>query len=133
MNLSEIELPSNRKFGFFFTAIFLSASAYFYVGERLVLVYPLVSVGFLFLLVTLIKADLLLPLNKLWMRLGLLLGMIVSPIVLGVIFFGLFTPISLAMRLAGRDELRLRFREKTSHWILRKSSQTQSDPFKHQF
>jgi len=66
------------------------------------------------------------------MRFGLLLGMIVSPIVLGLIFFALFTPIALFMRLFGRDELRLRLREKSTHWVRREET-TQTNSFKHQF
>ena len=92
----------------------------------------LVAAALAFLLVTLIKCDALLPLNKLWMRFGLLLGMIVSPIVLGVIFFGLFTPIAMLMRLSGRDELRLKFTQKTSHWISR-GEPIKPESFKHQF
>lgn len=133
MNLSDIELPSNQKFGLFFSGIFLAASTYFYIGESMANSYLLAVLGILFLITSLVKADILLPLNKLWMRLGLLLGMIVNPIVLGVIFFGLFTPISLAMRLFRRDELRLRFKHKSSHWIPRDSNLTQTDTFKNQF
>ena len=72
-----------------------------------------------FFLVTLIKSDALLPLNKLWMRFGVLLGIIVSPIVLGIIFFGMFTPIAILIRFSGRDELHLKFTQKGSHWIPR--------------
>jgi hypothetical protein len=133
MNISDIELPSNRKFGFFFSGVFIAVSGYFYFGERLAVAYSLAAIGVLFLAVTLIKADILLPLNKLWMRFGLLLGMVVSPIVMGVIFFGLFAPISLMMRLFGRDELRLRFKQKKSHWIPRDTANTQTDSFKNQF
>jgi len=86
----------------------------------------------IFLLVTLLKSDVLLPLNKLWMRLGILLGMIVSPIVLGIIFFGLITPIAMLMRLSGRDELHLKFTQKTSHWISREEP-VKSESFKYQF
>ena len=91
-----------------------------------------IAAALIFLLVTLVKSDALLPLNKLWMRFGLLLGMIVSPIVLGIIFFGLFTPIAILMRLSGRDELRLKFNQKASHWILR-GEPIKSESFKHQF
>jgi hypothetical protein len=73
-----------------------------------------------------------LPLNKLWMRFGLLLAMIVSPIVLSTIFFGLFTPIALVMRLSRRDELRLKFYKKQSYWIVRREP-IKSESFKHQF
>jgi hypothetical protein len=86
----------------------------------------------LFATVTLVKPDLLRPLNKLWMRFGFLLGKIVSPLILGIIFFALFTPIAVIMRLFRRDELRLRFKHKNSHWINREES-TQSTFFKNQF
>ena len=81
------KLPSNRKFGFFFTFVFAVVAAYFYYSANIVWVYGFVSVASIFLLITLIKNEALLPLNKLWMRFGLLLGIIVSPIVLGIIFF----------------------------------------------
>ena len=132
MKFSEIELPSNRKFGFFFTFVFAVAATYFYSFANVSLAYVFTGTASIFLLVTLIKSDSLHPLNKLWMRFGLLLGMIVSPIVLGVIFFGLFTPIAILMRLSGRDELRLKFAQKASHWISREEP-IKSESFKNQF
>ena len=132
MKFSEIELPSNQKFGFFFTFVFALAATYFYYSANVTWTYVFIAAALAFLLVTLIKSDALLPLNKLWMRFGLLLGIIVSPIVLGVIFFGLFTPIAFVMRLIGRDELRLKFIKKPSHWIPR-SEPIKSESFKHQF
>ena len=132
MKFSEIELPSNRKFGLFFTFVFVVAAAYFYYSASVSWAYVFIAAGLIFLLITLIKSDSLLPLNELWMRFGLLLGMIVSPIVLGIIFFGLFTPIAILMRLSGRDELRLRFSHKVSHWITR-SEPIKSESFKNQF
>ena len=132
MNFSDFELPSNRKFGFFFTFVFGAAAAYFHYSANVSWTYVFIATGLAFLLVTLINCDALLPLNKLWMRFGLLLGMIVSPIVLGIIFFGLFTPIAILMRLSGRDELRLKFAQKASHWISREEP-IKSESFKHQF
>ena len=132
MKFSEIELPSNRKFGFFFTFVFAVAAAYFYCSTNISWAYLFIGAASIFLLVTLIKSDALLPLNKLWMRFGFLLGMIVSPIILGIIFFGLFTPIAILMRLRGRDELRLKFSPKMSHWITR-SEPIKSESFKHQY
>ena len=101
MKFSEIELPSNRKFGLFFTFVFLVAAAYFYYSDNVTWAYSFILGALVFLLVALIKSDALLPLNKLWMRFGLLLSMIVSPIVLGVIFFGLFTPYALIIKIFG--------------------------------
>ena len=132
MNFSEIELPSNRKFGLFFTFVFAVAAAYFYYAENIVWTYAFVVASLIFLLITLIKSDALLPLNKLWMRFGLLFGVIVSKIVLGIIFFGLFMPIAVLMRLGGRDELSLQFSQKVSHWKTR-SEQIEPESFKNQF
>ena len=132
MKFSEIELPSNKKFGFFFTLIFAAASAYFYNSENMTLSFVFVAVSFIFLVITIMRAALLLPLNKLWMQFGFLLGRIISPLVLGIIFFGLFTPIATLMRLIGRDELRLKLSNKSSHWISR-SEPIKSDSFKNQF
>ena len=132
MQFSEIELPSNKKFGFFFALVFALISVYFYYATSASWAYTFGIASLTFLIVSTIKADILLPFNKLWMLFGHLLGMIVSPIILGIIFFGLFTPIAFFMRLAGRDELRLKFLNKPSHWISR-NDPIKSESFKHQF
>jgi len=132
MKLPEVELPSNKKFGYFFTFIFALLAAFFYSNSTEIWTYILTAISVILLVTTIIKADVLLPLNKLWMLFGLLLGMIVSPIVLGVIFFGLFTPIAFLMRLSGRDEMRLKFKNKKSHWISR-GEPIEADSFKNQF
>jgi hypothetical protein len=128
----EVELPSNKKFGFFFAFIFGLTALYLYVNFSILWAYSVAFFSAVLLLASIVKADVLLPLNKLWMRFGILLGMIVSPIILGVIFFGMFTPIAVLMRIWGRDELRLKLNDKVSHWILR-STPVQSDSFKNQF
>lgn len=132
MKNSEIELPSNKKFGFFFTLVFAATSAYLYNDSNVTWAYIFGPASLMFLVITLVKDVILLPLNKLWMGFGLLLATIVSPIVLGIIFFGLFTPIAIIMRLSGRDELRIKFSNKASHWLSR-SEPIKSDSFKHQF
>ena len=132
MKFSEDEVPSNRKFGLFFSLVFAVVAAYFFYSANMSLVYVSVTVSLTILVITLVKNELLVPLNKLWMHFGLLLGMIFNPIILGIIFFGLFTPIALFMRLIGRDELRLKLSKKSSHWISR-SKQIKSENFKQQF
>ena len=132
MQFREVALPSNKKFGLFFAFIFGVATLYFYLNASMSLAYYMAFASAIFVVVTIVKADVLLPLNKLWMRFGLLLGIIVSPIVLGVIFFGMFTPIAVLGRLSGRDELKLKFNNKASYWIPR-SAPIQSDSFKQQF
>ena len=79
-------------------------------------------VGFIFIAISLgffaaaLMSPTFLPLNKLWMKFGLLLSAIVSPIVMGLIFFGVFTPISIIMKVVGRDELCLQFKKENTHW-----------------
>ena len=133
MTLSDIELPSNRKFGLFFTAVFAIAVGYFFYEGASGLAWVFFALAIVFFVVTLTKSELLLPLNKCWMRFGLLLGMIVSPIVMGVIFFALFTPIGFLMRLFGRDELRLKPKSHASYWKVRNPIRPSVDSFKHQF
>mgnify|MGYP006084535943 CR=1 FL=1 len=132
MKFSEEKLPSNKKFGYFFTLIFALVTTYFFINSIESWAFFFGTVVVIFFVSTVIKPNVLLPLNKLWMRFGLLLGMIVSPLVLGIIFYGLFTPIAFLMRLSGRDELCLKFKNKTSHWISRDES-IQRESFRRQF
>tara|TARA_B100000768_G_C11273257_1_gene374524 strand:+ start:1618 stop:2001 length:384 start_codon:yes stop_codon:yes gene_type:complete len=126
-------LPSNKNFGFFFSIIFLLIGIYFYFVGALNIGIALLLLATIFFILTVLRSDLLLPLNKLWMRLGLVLGLIISPIVLGIIYFGLFTPIALLMRLFSRDELRLKLLPRSSFWRIRKNSKQIVESFKNQF
>ena len=132
MKLSEVKLPSNRKFGFFFSTIFLLISFYSYYIDSEIMFYILGLLCGILLITTITNPKVLLPLNKLWIKFGIVLGMIVSPIIMGIIFFGIFTPIAIIMRLSGRDELRLRFKKQKTHWINRKIL-IEFDSFKKQF
>ena len=127
MKFSDIEIPSNSKFGFFITLVFSAIAAYFFIAKTITWVYVFIVVALLFLVITLVNDKLLLPLNKLWMRFGLLVGMIISPILLGIIFFGLITPYGLIMRLFGRDELRIHKRKTGKYWVLRSKDTPQTD------
>ena len=129
----EQQLPSNKKFGFFFAVIFLFLALYFYNYAGQALALSSLSISVFFLLVALFFDTVLLPLNKLWMKFGFLLGKIVSPLIMGVIFFILFVPIGLIMRLFGRDELRLKMNSSDTHWKSREDDGSGSDSFKYQF
>lgn len=132
MNNSQIILPSNRKFGLFFSLVFSLVASYFFYLENNFWFYIFGLLALVFIIITLINNDSLGPLNKLWFKFGLLLGKIVSPVVMGLIFFGIFTPIAIFMRIIGRDELRLKNNNQTTHWIKRRTS-NQSEFFKRQF
>jgi hypothetical protein len=133
MKLSNIELPSDKKFGFFFSGVFFLIGFYFYFKNNFSILILFFILCIIFLAITLTKAEKLHPLNKLWMKFGQLLGVIISPIIMGIIFFGLFTPMSIFMRFFGRDELHLSFKIKKSFWISRQSSYLESNSFKNQF
>lgn len=100
-------LPTNRSFGILFTVVFALAGGYLWwthlVGHGWFL-----GAAALTLLVALTVPDWLAPFNRAWMKLAELLNRIVSPLVLGLIFFGIFTPIAWGMRLAGRDVMKRR-------------------------
>ena len=132
MKHTQVQLPSNRKFGFFFSSVFFILSAYFIYTQSQTIAQVMLLVASLFLIIALFKANLLLPLNKLWMQFGLILGRIISPVVLGIIFFGLITPYSVIIRMLGRDELHLKKAKNKSHWIHRSQDSPQTD-FKRQF
>ena len=129
---NDLKLPSNKKFGLFFSFVFLAASAYLYLNS-----FPLLSAIFVLLfsiliLISFTKNILLSPLNRLWMTIGLFLGKIISPIILLIIYLFLFTPIAIIMNVIGRDELKLKQKnKKTSFWITR--DEKKENNFKLQF
>ena len=132
ISFNDIQLPSNKRFGFFFTIVFLLTSVYFYIEFYKIAFYCFCFLTIVFFFITIFKAEILRPLNRLWMSLGLILGVIISPIIMGMIFFIIFTPVGILMRLFGRDELGLKLKKKSSYWIKREDS-NQSNSFKYQF
>ena len=133
MNQQEINLPSNRKFGLTFTVIFIILAIYFYFYQNNVLASIILTIGILFFPLTFLNESSLLPLNKLWMKFGFLLGKIMSPIIIALIFFGLFTPISILMFIFGRVELKLKNKKTKTNWILREDVIDKNIFFKQQF
>ncbi len=128
------ELPSNRKFGFFFSFLFICiAGLIFYKNLSLYLTLILVSLSASFLLISFISPQLLSMPNRLWYKLGIALSKIVNPIVLGFIFFFLITPVALVTRIFGRDELRIKKRLVLTYWIDRSPPELKPDSFKKQF
>ena len=126
-------LPSNKKIGIFFFIILTILSVVLFIYD-----YPLISVitlttGLISLTLSYLKPDLLLPVNKAWMTLGYLLGYIVSPIVIGSIFFVIFTPISIFLKIIGRDELKLLNKNSDSYWRKRQLNKGSQTSFKNQF
>jgi site-specific recombinase len=115
----EVPLPSNRKFGMLFFVVFGLLAGY--TGWRGRPAFPyFLGLSLAFLLVALAAPGLLRPLNRAWMAFAGLLHKVTSPIILGVMFFVLFTPVGLVMRLRRRDLMRRQFdRKADSYWIPR--------------
>jgi hypothetical protein len=128
-----VKLPSNLSFGWFFAAVFAVVAAYAFWKTWATVALVALSLAVLFSAVTLLAPRLLAPLNRLWYGLGMLLGKIISPIVLGLIFFVLITPVSLVTRLFGRDELKMKKRSVESYWVDRSPPGPPSDSFKNQY
>jgi len=127
-------LPSNRSFGLLFTIVFLLVAGYSWFEQLTrAWVYFWLALSGLFLFLTFMAPGILLPLNKAWYRLGLLMGKVVSPIVLGILFFIVISPVAIVTRLFRRDILLLRKRDVNSYWIERNPPGPQPESFKEQF
>ena len=116
--MKEYNLPSNKSFGIVFFIFFLILSFYFYINNNsfsIILIFLLLS--FFFLIFGLLQSKILTPLNKIWFKFGILLGKIISPIIMGIIFFFVVTPISFLMKLLKKDILNLKFNNNNSYWI----------------
>jgi len=129
----ENHLPSNKKFGLFFSAIFVLIAVYVYLKFRVEFAVFALTISTLFAIAAFLTPQILSPLNRLWFCLGLLLGKIVSPIVLALIYFVLITPVSLVTRLFGRDELKIKKRTVESYWVDRSPPGPPSESFKNQY
>jgi hypothetical protein len=133
MKLDNIQLPSEKKFGFFFSIIFFIIGIYYYQKNFFLISLIFACLCILLVIISLIKPRALIFFNKLWMQFGLLLGKIISPVVLSIIFFGVFASTGFLMRLFGRDLLNLKFKKKLSYWKIRKSLTVSQTNFYKQF
>ena len=114
-----IKLGTERNFGLVFTVVFLIISFYpLWFGKNINIWSCIIAFIFFFFAIFLPKV-LILP-NKLWFKLGFLLGAIVSPIIMGIIFFFVVTPTGLIMKLFNRDLINLKKSNKKSYWIEKK-------------
>ena len=126
-------LPSNKKIGIFFFIILTILSVVLFIYDYTLISVITLTTGLISLTLSYLKPDLLLPVNKAWMTLGYLLGYIVSPIVIGSIFFVIFTPISIFLKIIGRDELKLLNKNSDSYWRKRQLNKDSQTSFKNQF
>ena len=116
MSKNNIKIGSNKSFGIVFFIFFLIISIYPIFKDGNVRTWSLV-IAIIFLLLGLINSKFLTPLNKVWFEFGLILGKVVSPIVMGIVFFTVVTPIAFIMRISGKDLLNLKYNNNKSYWI----------------
>tara|TARA_B100000700_G_scaffold325087_1_gene432888 strand:+ start:329 stop:712 length:384 start_codon:yes stop_codon:yes gene_type:complete len=114
--MDNIKVGSNRSFGIVFFIVFLIIGLYPIINNENLRVWSII-LSLIFLSLGLINSKLLNPLNKLWFKFGILLGKIVSPIIMAIIFFFVVTPIGILMRLLKKDLLNLNFSSNKSYWI----------------
>ena len=113
-----MKLPSNRSFGILFFVVFFVIGIWPILNDGEYRIWSiLISSVFLFL--GIINSNFLTPLNKFWMKFGLLLGMIVTPIVMGIIFFLVVTPTGILLRLFRKDILKLKKNKSNTYWTLK--------------
>ena len=112
----KIKTSSNKSFGIVFFIVFLIISLYPLIKGGDLRLWSLI-VSLIFLILGLTNSIILTPLNRLWFKFGIFLGKIVSPIILGTIFFLIVTPTGLLLRLFGKDVINLKYNNNNSYWI----------------
>ena len=114
--MNKIKISSNRSFGVVFFILFFLISLYPLLNNESIRIWSLV-ISIIFLILGLLNSRILTPLNLIWMKFGILLGKIISPIIMGVIFFLVVTPIGILMRILKKDLLNLKFNINKTYWI----------------
>ena len=112
----KIKLPTNRNFGIVFSIVFLIIALWPLLKQNDLRLWSLYISGIFFVL-GLLNSKLLLPLNKIWFKFGILLGSIIAPIVMGIVFFLVVTPTGFIMKLLRKDLLNLKKNEKETYWL----------------
>ena len=120
---------SNRSFGILFFVVFLTISLWPLLKENDLRIWSFI-ISILFLILGILNSKILNPIKRVWIRFGELLGKIISPIVLAVVFFIVITPIGLFMKILRKDLLNIKFTKDKSYWIKRDKD---LGPMKNQF
>ena len=120
MDQSDIKIGSNRSFGILFFLVFLGFGLWPLTKEMSPNIY-LIIISVVFLVLGLLNSKLLSPLNEIWIKFGEILGRIIAPLIMALVYFLILTPISLLVRVFGKDLLGLKYlKQQNSYWIKRK-------------
>ena len=115
MKDQKIKIGSNKSFGIVFFIVFLII-AFWPMLNGNEINYWLLAISIVFLILGLINSKILTPLNKIWFKFGILLGNVIAPIVMGIIFFLIVTPTSIIMKILGKDLLNLKKTKNQTYW-----------------
>ena len=129
MKNNKIKISSNKSFGIVFFTVFLIIAIWPLLNGYEIRYWSLI-ISIVFLLLGILNSKILTPLNKIWFKIGILLGNVISPIVMSIIFFLVVTPTSFIMKILGKDLLNLKKNTKNSYWI---KKQNQNSRMKNQF
>ena len=129
MKNSKIKIGSNKSFGIVFFTVFLIIAIWPLLNGYEIRYWSLI-ISIVFLLLGILNSKILTPLNKIWFTIGILLGNVISPIIMSIIFFLVVTPTSFIMKILGKDLLNLKKNTKNSYWI---KKQNQNSRMKNQF
>ena len=121
--MDDVKISSNRSFGIVFFIVFILIAFYPLINQGEIRIWS-VFISLLFLILGIINSKILTPLNKVWFKFGIFLGKIISPIVMGLIFFLVVTPIALLMRMLNKDLLNLKFSKNNSYWVEKTDSKS---------
>tara|TARA_Y100000389_G_C17161204_1_gene364470 strand:- start:184 stop:567 length:384 start_codon:yes stop_codon:yes gene_type:complete len=124
----KIKVSSNKSFGIVFFIFFIAVAYYPLLNKEEYRLWALI-ISLVFLILGLVNSSILTPLNLLWFKFGMLLGRVVSPIVMALVFFIVVTPTGLIMKLFQKDLLKLKKKSKKSYWIERKSKSEMKNQF----
>ena len=114
--MNNAKISSNKSFGIVFFVVFLLIAFYPLINQAGIKVWSVI-ISLIFLILGMLNSKLLTPLNKLWFKFGIILGKIVSPLIMALIFFTVVTPIAFLMRILKKDLLNLKFSKNNSYWI----------------
>ena len=117
-NLKKEKNKSNKSFGIVFFIFFLIIALWPLMNDGEIRIWSII-LALLFLILGLINSKILTPLHRLWIKLGYFLGYFVSPIIMGMIFFLIISPVGIIMRLFGKDTLMKKYSKKSTYWIQR--------------
>tara|TARA_Y100000816_G_C25999894_1_gene522430 strand:+ start:368 stop:748 length:381 start_codon:yes stop_codon:yes gene_type:complete len=126
-------MKSNTNFGIFLSSILIGLTIYFYIVKSIELFVIMLLMSLIIIFVTTFFTDKLTSVKNLWIKLGYLIGLFVSPIILGIIFYLIITPTAIITKIFGRDLLNLKKIKKDTYWINRENSKIEEERFKKQY